>query len=155
MPESSILTEFLVEIGWNTNEQAQKKFIGAIREGSFEADLMASAVEKAAGSIVHFAQEMQIHFENLFLQSKELHTSANNIEAFGKGFEIVGVKMDTARGGLESFATAIRKLPGYLTELQERFNIDPKADRVEQYKQLLVKLHEMKFSGDKNQVALA
>ena len=155
MPESSILTEFLVEIGWNTNEQAQKKFIGAIREGSFEADLMASAVEKAAGSIVHFAQEMQIHFENLFLQSKELHTSANNIEAFGKGFEIVGVKMDTARGGLESFATAIRKLPGYLTELQERFNIDPKADRVEQYKQLLVKLHDMKFSGDKNQVALA
>jgi len=153
VPETNVLTEFLVEIGFVNDEQAQKKFVGAIREGSMEANLLTDSLEKAGGEIAKFAKDLAAHFDQLYLFGRQLRIPAGEIKALQTGFEEVGISVATTNAGLASFVDHIKRLRGYESILKNRFGITSKDQGI-QFEQLLVKLHEMEFSGNEKQQML-
>ena len=131
MAEESI-KEFLVSLGWETEEGEQKKFEGAIESATTKALLLAKALEELAKRAGESLSSTAEHFESLYFQSKYLGAAAENIRALGAAFENMGGSAQQARGAIANMAQRLQEDPATRALLKGGLfgNINPDQDPV-------------------------
>jgi hypothetical protein len=111
MAQSENIKEFLVAIGYSTNESSLKKAKEGIADVT-KAVLTLGTVIEAMGLAVAVAVERWAgSLENLYFVSRRTGESANQLTAYSRAMQDFGASADEAMGIAESFASFLRK-PG-------------------------------------------
>lgn len=112
MANANVLKEFLVKLGFSTDEQSYKKFVAkseAITKQFLELGKVAAvAGTVVAGAVLKIASDM----EQLYFSSERAGTSVKNLMALRFGGAQAGVGADAMASAVEQMASTIRSNPG-------------------------------------------
>jgi hypothetical protein len=130
------IREFLVGLGFSVNESQQRNFVGALEGATLRANLLATAIEDMARTVVDKVGEVATQFEQLFYQSSRVGASASSIRAFEYAVSQLGGTIEGANSSLEDFAKFLRESPGSTAAIANLLKI-PLADAKDSAKFLL------------------
>jgi hypothetical protein len=116
MADGSI-KEFLVALGWESNESQERKFTDAIEKATLRAKLLSDGIEAAARKVYESVNEMAERFEALYWAASRTGESAAFIHNFGYAIKQLGGSAKEAESSLIAMAEAARKTqaPGSTT----------------------------------------
>ena len=112
MAETETIREFLVGLGFKTDEASQKKFANSIATATGKVFLMIQAVEKAAEKVYEFTKDFVNGMEKMYYASQRTGATVENIEAFQFAAEHLGASADEALASLEGMGAFLRNTPG-------------------------------------------
>jgi hypothetical protein len=112
MAEATTIKEFLVALGYKTDETAAKKFIGGIEIATKAVVALGAAVEAAAFAVAVGAARWASSLEALYFASQRTGSSADQLQAFAMASRNFGSSIDEAMGSAEALATFFRQNPG-------------------------------------------
>jgi hypothetical protein len=110
--DSTVIKEFLVALGFKTDETAIKKFTGGIAASTKAVVALGAAVEGAVLGVVYFIDRFASNLENLYFAAQRTGSSADQLQAFALASRNFGSSMEEAMGAAENLATYMRKNPG-------------------------------------------
>lgn len=105
--ETSILREFLVKIGFSTDESKLKKAEANLKKFTAEVGKFAAAMEAAAIAVEAGVVRIASKFEDLYWSSQRLGASAAKVQALGFAFSQLGGSGDQARNVLRSIQDSL------------------------------------------------
>lgn len=145
MSDSTILREYLVSLGFQVDNVAQKKFKGNL-EGL---DKQAVSLSKGILGVAAAAQAMvgvfAVQMEKLYYSSKRAGSTVANIQALEFGAKNIGLSGDTIRSALEGMARSLRSNPG-LTALLNQIGVQVKGrDMSDVMTDMVTQLRKMPF----------
>jgi hypothetical protein len=112
MSDSVVIKEFLVGLGFKTDQDGLKKFTTGIDDATKVVANLVAGISFAAlavgGSVMAFASNL----EALYFASKRVGASANNIKAFERAGNDLGATTGELKASLEGVASFIRNTPG-------------------------------------------
>jgi hypothetical protein len=117
------IREFLVGLGFKVDESQQRNFVSAIEGATLRANLLATAIEDMARTVVDKVGQVATQFEQLFYQSSRVGASASSIRAFEYAVSQLGGTVESANSSLEGFAKFIRETPGGAAAVAKLLNI--------------------------------
>jgi hypothetical protein len=126
----------LVGLGFSVNESQQRNFVGAIEGATLRANLLATAIEDMARTVVDKVGQVAAQFEQLFYQSQRVGASASSIRAFEYAVSQLGGTIEGANSSLEDFAKFLRETPGSTAAIANLLKI-PLADAKDSAKFLI------------------
>lgn len=106
------IKEFLVSLGFKTDEAQQKKFANGIAFATARVNLLVDAVEKASVKVYEGVSHFVNGMESLYYSSKRTGASVEGIKAFEFAAEHLGATAQEARGSIEGLANFMRSTPG-------------------------------------------
>lgn len=112
MAEATTIKEFLVKLGFITDEPAMKKFKDGIGEATKAVMALGVAVGGMATSLFLGIEKFSNNLERLYFVSKRTGDSATNLAAFSLAARNFGVSSEEALGAAESLATFLRTTYG-------------------------------------------
>lgn len=111
MAESSVIREFLVQLGFKLDEPALKKFDEGITTATKSVFALATAVEATAISVAYGVARFATNLEALYFASRRTGASAQNLVAFDRAAQNLGASAGEAQGAVESLASHLRRNP--------------------------------------------
>jgi tail lysozyme len=141
-PVADTIREFLVGLGFSVNESQQRNFVGALESATLKANLLATAIEDMARTVVGKVSAVAETFEQLYYQSQRIGTSATSIRAFEYAVSQLGGSVDSASASLKSFGDFISSRPAVTESLARTLGIPLKdtADKVQFFLEVTEKL---------------
>ena len=109
---SSVIREFLVALGFKTDESALAKFSLGIEKATKSVLLLATAVEATASTVAVGIARFASNLEALYFASQRTGASASNLKAFALAAQNFGASADEALGSVEALASFLRNNPG-------------------------------------------
>ena len=110
MPDT--IREFLVGLGFKTDEASLGRFTRAIEGATLRAKLLGDAIEGMATSAYESVTKTADNFERLYWQSQRLATSVSSIRAFSYAVSQLGGDAAQANSSLEGFGNFLKYHPG-------------------------------------------
>lgn len=112
MAQSSVIREFLVALGFKTDETALKNFESGITKATKAVVGLAAAIEGTAVAVAAGVSRFASNLEALYFASIRTQSSATNLLAFDKAAQNFGASAGEARASVEGLAHALRVNPG-------------------------------------------
>lgn len=112
MAEGGIIKEFLVALGFKTDEASLQKFGDGIQGATQKAGMLALAVTGVAAGISAGLVKVAEASEALGLLSEKSGASVASLEMLGFVSEQFGVSTDTAKASAEGLGKFLKSLPG-------------------------------------------
>lgn|GEM_PF-2392275 len=110
--ETSIIREFLVALGFQSDEAALKKFETGIDQATKAAVRLATAVTATAVAVSLGVTRVASNLERLYFASIKANDSAANLKAFDRAAQNFGTEAGEALGSAEALARFLRENPG-------------------------------------------
>lgn len=110
--------EFLVSIGWKTNEGDHAKFERMIEHATLRAKLLGDALEEMARKGFESVQSTAERYESLFFSAERMHTSVQEIQALQYAFSQLGGTASGAQAVMEKMAAVYQRNPGSIKALE-------------------------------------
>lgn len=141
---SETLKEFLVSIGWQSNEAQQRKFIDAIEGATLRAKILGDVIEATARKVFDAITGMAESFDRLYFSTQRTGTSAATIKDFAYAVGQLGGSADAAQASLEAMGRKLRQNPGNLTWLNALgFGLNKNTKQLEYQRDLAEKAAKM------------
>src|SRR5258708_8510667 len=112
MSDVSIIKEFLVALGFKSDDASLKKFQGGIDKATKFAAGLATTVEAMAVAVDVAVTKVSSKFEDLYYASKRIGDSVENIRGFAFGIGQMGGSAQGALQALENMGEFFRSNPG-------------------------------------------
>jgi hypothetical protein len=110
--ESTVIREFLVALGFKTDESALKKFDDGISKATKTVFSLAAAVEATAIIVSVGVARVASNLEALYFASIKAGDSASNLKAFDRASENLGTQTGEALLSVQGLARFLRTNPG-------------------------------------------
>ena len=117
MADSTTLQEYVVQLGFKTDDIQFRKFREGIASIQKQVLEFGAALAAAAVSVDLLVQKTAAQFEKLAYASQRTDESVKNISAISAAFQAVGISSEQAQGLVENFANTIRTHPGLMQQL--------------------------------------
>lgn len=105
------IKEFLVALGFKSDEAALKKFTNGIEQATKVVFGLAAAVEAGALTVAIGVEKFASNLETLYFASQRTGGSATALKAFGRAAQDFGASAEDAQGSIESLAAFMRNNP--------------------------------------------
>lgn len=115
---ANILDEYLLRLGFDVDGRSQDKFKSAIREGTFEAQALFTALQDAAQKLGTALGDAADKLNQFYWDAKVFHDTAGNMVSIGQAAEKAGVGFDKAVASYKQFAQNIQTNPGLNSKAQ-------------------------------------
>ena len=112
MADSTIIREFLAELGFKVDKSSFEKFTKGLKGATTQAvalgEIIADVAEAVARAVLRMAQDM----DQLYFTSRRLNAAAENVKALMFALQQVGATGAGAQAALEGLASFMRSNPG-------------------------------------------
>jgi tail lysozyme len=112
MSDSNVIKEFLVALGFKTDESALKKFEQGISQATKAVLTLGTAVEATALAVGIGVARFASNLEALYFASVRTGASATNLKAFDRAARDMGASAGEAQASIEGLARFMRNNPG-------------------------------------------
>lgn len=112
MADEGIIKKFLVALGFKTDEEALKKFVGGIEKATFRVGALAAGVEAMAFSVAVGVARVANNLEQLYFAAQRTGDSATELQAFDLAARRMGASAGTGMDAVKSLAAYFRNIPG-------------------------------------------
>lgn len=142
MAETSVLREFLVDLGFRVDAASETKFREASEGADKRMKAFAGTLTVASAALSAYLTAATSKLNGLAISSNRVGASANNITSFQYAVQQMGGSAQAALQSLDGMAQKMRDMPGY-KGVFTHFGIDP--DKEKDNVESLLKL----FNSDK------
>lgn len=109
---SSIIQEFLVSLGFKTNESGLKNFVTGIGKATKTVLALAAAIDATAGTVAAGIARWASNLEALYFAAQRTGSSAISLKALDLAARNLGASSGEAQEAVEGLAAALRINPG-------------------------------------------
>lgn len=113
MAQAGVIRDFLVALGFQTDNAGLAKMQGAMAGVELKAKALNFALMSLATGAVIAVRQTASELDKLYFSSQRIGASATNITAFGNAISQMGGNAESALGTLEGLAEKMRNSPGY------------------------------------------
>jgi hypothetical protein len=110
--ESSVIKEFLVALGFKSDEAALKKFENGITQATKVVFGLAAAIESTAVGVAIGVSRFASNLETLYFATLKTGSSATNLRVFDRAARDFGVSAGEAQESVQGLARFLRMNPG-------------------------------------------
>jgi hypothetical protein len=110
--ETSVIREFLVALGYKSDEAALKKFESGIEKATKAVVTLATAVETTAVAVSAGVARFASNLEALYFASIKTNSAATNLKAYERALQNFGVSAGEALNSVQGLARFLRNNPG-------------------------------------------
>jgi hypothetical protein len=110
---STPLSQFVVALGYVTDEASERRFNEAIYNATLKAKLFGDALQEVATKAFSALSETSHGFQELYWQAQNLNIAPQTITAWSQAFGELTGNAGQAQEVITQVAAAIRKSPGY------------------------------------------
>ena len=122
------IKEFLVALGFKTDETALKKFERGISQATKAVVTLAAAVETTALAVSIGVARFASNLESLYFASQRTGASATNLKAFDRAARDMGASAGEAQASIEGLARYMRNNPGGELTIASWFGLSSTRD---------------------------
>jgi hypothetical protein len=135
------IKEFLVGLGWQSNDAQYAKFASMLEGATLKANLLATALEEGARKVYDSVKGIAESFEGLYYAAARAGTSAAGMKAFEYAASQLGSTVEEARASLVAMGKAVQyDNPGNIAALNALgFGYDKVTKKIEYQKDLAEK----------------
>ena len=112
MAQAEVIREFLVSLGFKTDEKSLKSFNNGIENATKNVVKLVGAISGAALTVGAGVSAFASNLEALYFASQKVGSSATNIKAFEKAAQNLGATAGDAMASIDSLARKMRENPG-------------------------------------------
>jgi len=112
MAQAEVIREFLVQLGFKTDEKSLKTFTNNIQSATKGVIGLVAAIEGAALTVGAGVASFAANLEGLYFAAKKTHSSAENLKAFESTMQDFGVSSGEALQSVQALAGFMRNNPG-------------------------------------------
>jgi hypothetical protein len=112
LADSTTIKEFLVSLGFKTDESSMKKFTGGIKSVTKSVLVLGATIEAVTLTVAYGVARMASNLEQLYFSARRTSSSADQLTAFGLAARNFGASIEEARGSVEGLAAFMRNNPG-------------------------------------------
>lgn len=112
MAQAEVLKEFLVSLGFRTDEKALKNFTGGVEQATKSVVKLVAAIQGAALTVGAGVAAFASNLEALYYAAQRTGNSATSIKAFEKAMQNFGAASGEALSSIEALAKWMRYTPG-------------------------------------------
>ncbi len=109
---SEVIKEFLVSLGYKSDETALKKFTGGIQAATEAVFKLGAAIDGMALAVGIGVAKFADNLEQLYFASQRTHSSATFLKSYARTAQDFGASADEALGSVEALATFMRSYGG-------------------------------------------
>lgn len=113
MGQASTIKDFLVALGFKTDNAGLSQMQGAMKGVTLSAQTLNAALGALATAAVVAVRQTASELDKLYFSSQRIGASAGNINAFGNAISQMGGSAEGAVNTLETLAEKMRNSPGY------------------------------------------
>lgn len=113
MAQAGVIRDFMVALGFKTDNSGLEKMQGAMKGVELKAASLNAALMALATGAVIAVRQTASELDKLYFSSQRIGASATNITAFGNAISQMGGGAESALGTLENLAEKMRNSPGY------------------------------------------
>lgn len=113
MAQAGVIRDFMVALGFKTDNSGLEKMQGAMKGVELKAASLNAALMALATGAVIAVRQTASELDKLYFSSQRIGASATNITAFGNAISQMGGDAESALGTLENLAEKMRNSPGY------------------------------------------
>ena len=141
MAQAGVIRDFMVALGFKTDNSGLEKMQGAMEGVELKATALKGALMALATGAVIAVRQTASELDKLYFSSQRIGASVSNINAYGNAVTQLGGSAEDAVGSLESLAEKMRNSPGYESQIKS-LGVDTRdangemRDRVEMMKDL-------------------
>lgn len=120
MAQADVIREFLVQLGFKTDEKSHKKFTEGINGATKGVEKLVTSIAGAALTVAAGVSAFAANMEALYFASMKTGASATNLKAFEKSAQNFGVASGEALSSVQNLARWMRETPaaeGFLRSL--------------------------------------
>ncbi|SAL25688.1 hypothetical protein [Caballeronia telluris] len=136
-----VIKEFLVSIGYKTDETSLKRFTASLASVTKTVMKLGAAVAATAVAVVAGVKVISGEMERLYYASQRTGETVGNIMALRYAAGQIGLTADQAQASLEGFTRALRLNPG-MNGLLSQLGVTGKGP-VEQFESFIGKMKQM------------
>lgn len=108
---SEVLQAYLLTLGWQTDEAAQKKMVASLDQVQEKIGSVASAIEMMTQRVVSASRRAADSLADLYWASQKTEVSAGYIRSFSYAVSQMGGSVSGATSSIERFAEKLRSSP--------------------------------------------
>jgi hypothetical protein len=136
--------EFLISLGWASNQTGQKQFEAAIESATLKARLLGDGLEELARKVLDSVSNVATNFDRLYFQAQRTNTAAATVSDFVKVMAQAGVSAGEAAGSIESMAAKLRAGSIAVQDINRMgFGLNPITGQMELQQKYLKNLSHM------------
>jgi hypothetical protein len=124
MAKTSVIREFLVKLGYKTDEHSKKAFEQGVTGATKRVVALSSAVAAAATVVAAGTARMAYHLSRLEYTSARTGSSAAALFAFGHSAAVSGSSVAAATAAVEGLAQKLRENPYGMRTFLSRMGVD-------------------------------
>jgi hypothetical protein len=106
---SETLREYLISLGWKSNDPEQRKFFDALEGATLRAKLLGDALEAVALRAVDAVSTIADSYDKLYFSSQRNHASVEVIKAIGYAASQTGSSVQEAAAAIETMGRMLRE----------------------------------------------
>jgi GH24 family phage-related lysozyme (muramidase) len=146
MPQSNVLREFLVKIGFKVDDEQFKRFQNTWKSvGQSMASVATTAIATATAVSIATIKTAD-GLEKLYYGAQRTGDSVKNLQAFRFAAEQIGITAQDAASAVEGMAKILRNSPGH-NALLATMGIDPRQGTTQKFMQLAEVLTRLQKGG--------
>lgn len=112
MAQAEVIREFLVSLGFKTDQKSLKEFSSGIENATKNVVKLVAAIQGAALTVGAGVSAFASNLEQLYFAAQRTGNSANGIKAFEKAMSNFGASSGEALQSIQSLANFMRYTPG-------------------------------------------
>lgn len=112
MSDANVIREYLVELGFKTDDKSLKNFTGGLEKASKAVVGLVARIEGAALAIGAGISAFASSLDGLYHQSKRTGAAATSLKAAQYAAKALGASAEDATGAIENLAAFMRNSPG-------------------------------------------
>lgn len=112
MAQSEVIREFLVSLGFKTDEKSLKNFVGGIENATKSVTKLVAVIQGAALTVGAGISAFASNLEALYFAAQRTGSSAESLKAFQKAATNLGASSGEAMDAVERLANFLRYTPG-------------------------------------------
>ena len=127
---TEVLQQFLVKLGFETDEKSLKSFIGNLETSALRITAFGAAITAMAGSVLKSLDDISHEYKQLDLLAKQFHSTAEEINNFIEVNATLGIKTQDSIDSLKGLGRAIADTNlgvGRAKKIFENLKIDVKG----------------------------
>lgn len=110
--EAEVIQEFLVKLGFKTDDDGKRKFANSVAFANARVQLLVDGVTKAGEKLFQAVNGFVTSMDALYFSAQRSNASVTNIKSFEFAAEQLGVTAQQARASIEGLAGFMRDIPG-------------------------------------------
>lgn len=112
MAQRDVLKEFLVKLGFQTDEKSLKRFTNGVSDATVGVGKLVAAIQAASLTVAAGVAKFAANMETLYFAAAKTGSTAVGIKAFSKAVENLTGNGEDALASMQGLARALRTNPG-------------------------------------------